>query len=199
MTDPWGIPAEQDITADKFPSNLTCWLLPSRKLRIYNQKLLLPLNSTGLPIIIAWSTISKANFRKSRKRAWTPIRPSGELSVTLNHFCDMRASADTVERPLVKACWLLLILNPACLVWAEVFQGLSPAVGELRSDENHCQYHSGDILWVLGWLMHAYAVQGTCIVPCLRTWCRVQLEPVPCRTALAAKLVFYQHQLPSWG
>ena len=32
MTDPWGTPAGQGITENKLPPNLTCWLLPSRKL-----------------------------------------------------------------------------------------------------------------------------------------------------------------------
>ena len=68
---------------------------------------------TRLPIRIPWYTLSNA-FWKSRKRAWTPIGSSGELSVILNHFCDMHASVDTVKLPLVKECWFWFIFK-SCL------------------------------------------------------------------------------------
>ena len=74
---------------------------------------LLILSSASFLRSIPWSTMSKA-FLKSKKRAWAPMRPSGELSVALNHFWEIQARADTVDRFCIKACWLFLT-SRSCL------------------------------------------------------------------------------------
>ena len=107
MTEPWGTPAGQDSGLDFMPSNLTCWLLPSRKRLIHNQKLLFTLSSASFHKRIPWSTTSKA-FRKSRNSACTPDLPSFELSVALYQFWDTNENADVVDLPSVKPCWVLL-------------------------------------------------------------------------------------------
>ena len=40
MTDPWGTPAGHGFTDETESTSFTCWLLPSRKLQVHNQKLL---------------------------------------------------------------------------------------------------------------------------------------------------------------
>ena len=89
------------------PSNLTCWLLPSRNLLIHNKKLLFALSSASFHRRIPWSIKSKA-FRKSKNSACIPDLPSFELSVALYQFWGTNYTADTVDFPLVKGRWVLL-------------------------------------------------------------------------------------------
>ena len=113
MTEHCGTPAGHGDTVDKKEFSFTCWLRPSKKLWIHSQRFLLILSSASFLMSIPWSTMSKA-FLKSKKRAWTPMRPSGELSVALNHIWEIQARADTVDRFCIKACWLFLI-SRSCL------------------------------------------------------------------------------------
>jgi hypothetical protein len=54
--------------------------------------------------------------------AWTPFLALCVLSVTLNQFCEMLVSADTVDRLLVKACWLSFIRELGRLdIWRKSF------------------------------------------------------------------------------
>ena len=108
ITDPCGTPARHNTGLDFTPPKLTCWLLPSRKLFVHNQKLLFTLSSASFLKRIPWSTKSKA-LRKSRNTTCTPDLPSFELSVALNQFWDKSDNADTVDRFSVKSCWVLLI------------------------------------------------------------------------------------------
>ena len=113
----WGTPAGQDFTDEAIPDICTFCVLPSRKLRTHSHKPLVTFNSANFVNRISWSTRSNA-LVKSRKSAWTPFLPFRELSVALNQFCEIFASAETVERP-VKACWffLILILSLFSLSW----------------------------------------------------------------------------------
>jgi hypothetical protein len=117
IADPWGTPAGHDAVKDSAPWRFTCCVLPSRKLIIHNQKLLVTFISASLSRRILWLTKSNS-FRKSTNRAWTPCLPVEELSVESNQFWDMEVRADTVEWPLVNACWFVFILKLDLLSWS---------------------------------------------------------------------------------
>ena len=111
MTEPWGTPAGQGAIDDMTPCKFTCWVLPVRKHFTQDQKALDIFISASLNSRILWSTKSKA-LRKSRNIVWTPFPPSLELSVTSYQFCIIEIRAETVVRPLAKACWLFFISRP---------------------------------------------------------------------------------------
>ena len=104
-TKPCSTPAGQNAIDDNDWFNLTCWVLPDKKLFTHSQKFLLTFMCASLLSKIPWSTRSKA-FLKSIKRAWMPAVSRPALSVALNHGCVIAIRADVVERSLVKPCWL---------------------------------------------------------------------------------------------
>ena len=123
MTEPWGTPTGQGAIDDMTPCKFTCWVLPVRKHFTQDQKALDIFISASLNSRILWSTKSKA-LRKSRNIVWTPFPPSLELSVTSYQFWIIEIRAETVDRPIAKACWLFFISRPWILSFSCSFSSI---------------------------------------------------------------------------
>ena len=127
-TEHCGTPVEQFLIDDNVPFSLTCWVLPSRKLLVHIQKLLLKFIRASLFNNISWSAKSKA-FLKSMNNAWIPDLPWWELSVELNHGCVIHIRADTVDRPLVNPCWMGHSVRSFWLSWSWFLWVIFPICG----------------------------------------------------------------------